>query len=203
MRRKPPLPLNPLATAVPLGHNRRPHAEQEGQMPDVSKHARPQPPATREMVGTFADRSHFEAAVAALMKAGFSRADLSVLASHDSLDVAGGEARSWRDSLIALVGELKYEGPLVAAGLIALAAGPVGAAIAGLIAAGVGGAALKELLDEVTALPDTEDFARALAAGSIILWVNVRDQAQMEAAKRILAEAGGANIHLFERSQRQ
>jgi hypothetical protein len=156
----------------------------------------------REMVGTFADRAHFEAAVAALLKSGFSRSDLSVLASHDSLDAVGHEAKPWRDVLTALVGELKYEGPLVAAGLIALAAGPTGAAIASLVAAGVGGAAVKELLDEVSAIPDSEDFARALAAGSVILWVSVDEAAQVDTAKRVLVEQGAANVHLFERPVR-
>lgn len=153
----------------------------------------------REMVGTFADRARFEAAVTALLKAGFSRSDLSVLASHDSLDAAGHEAKPWRDVLTALVGELKYEGPLVAAGLIAMAAGPTGAAIAGLVAAGVGGAAAKELLDEVSAIPDSEDFARALAAGSVILWVTVDDEAEVDTAKRALVEQGAGNVHLFTR----
>ncbi|CCG40706.1 hypothetical protein [Magnetospirillum molischianum] len=154
----------------------------------------------REVVGTFADQAHFESAVNALVQSGFERHRLSVLASHESLDVANGEERSWRDGLVALVGELKYEGPLVAAGLIAIAAGPVGAAIAGLIAAGVGGAAIKEVLDEVSALPDSADFARALAAGSVILWVGVDSSQEEETATDLLRAAGGANVHLFERS---
>ena len=121
--------------------------------------------ALREVVGTFADRTHFEAAVSTLLESGFDRGRLSVLASHDSLDAADPtKGRKWRDGLVALVGELKYEGPLVAAGLIAIAAGPVGAVIAGLVAAGVGGAALKEVLEEVAAIPDSTDFTRALAA---------------------------------------
>lgn len=154
---------------------------------------------TREVVGTFARRDRFQAAVDSLIQAGFARSDLSVLSSHDSLDAAGGGDKGWKDVLVALVGELKYEGPLVAAGLIALAAGPVGAAIAGLIAAGVGGAAAKELLDEVSALPDSEAFTRALAAGSVILWVAVGDEAQEHAAMDVLTKAGAANVHMFER----
>jgi hypothetical protein len=157
---------------------------------------------TREVVGTFADREHFQAAVDALFKAGFARTDLSVLSSHDSIDAAGRDGRSWKDALIALVGELKYEGPLVAAGLIALAAGPVGAAIAGLVAAGVGGAAAKELLDEVAALPDSDEFAKALAAGSVVLWVSVADAAREERARTILHDCSAQNIHVFERKRR-
>lgn len=155
------------------------------------------PSVRREMVGTFADRAHFQAAIASLTQAGFARSDLSVLASHDSLDAIEGEQRGWKDALTAMVGELKYEGPLVAAGLIALAAGPVGASIAALVAAGVGGVAAKELLDEVAAIPDSEDFARALAAGSVIMWVSVRDEAEESRARTILTEAGAQNIHLF------
>lgn len=157
----------------------------------------------REVVGTFADREHFQAAIDALFKAGFARTDLSVLSSHESIDTAtAGPGKSWKDALVALVGELKYEGPLVAAGLIALAAGPVGAVIAGLVAAGVGGAAAKELLDEVSALPDSEAFTRALAEGSVILWVSVADAAAEARAKAILHDAGAQNLHLFERQGR-
>ncbi|MBI5162703.1 MAG: hypothetical protein HY985_02240 [Magnetospirillum sp.] len=152
-----------------------------------------------ELVGTFSDREHFQAAVDALVKAGFPRSALSVLSSHDSLDIVGRDARPWKDVLVALVGEMKYEGPLVAAGLIALAAGPVGATIASLVAAGVGGAAAKELLDEISAIPDSDDFARALAAGSVILWVSVRDPGEADRAKAVLAAHGAANVHPFSR----
>jgi len=159
----------------------------------------PHAPSIREVVGTFADREHFMAAVDALVKAGFSRGDLSVLSSHDSIDMVGREGKQWRDVLTALVGDIKYEGPLVTAGIIALFSGPVGASVAALVAAGVGGMAAKELLDEISAIPESEDFTRALAAGSVILWVIVRDQLEEERAKTVLLETGGANIHVFER----
>jgi hypothetical protein len=151
------------------------------------------------MVGVFASRAGFESAVKALLAAGFERADLSVLSTHDSLDAASPEARDWRQHLTGLVGEAKYEGPLVAAGLIALAAGPTGAVIAGLVAAGVGAAALKELVEEVTSAPDTKGFARAIEAGSIILWVLAPDALKEGRATAILKEHGAQNIHLHER----
>ncbi|HTH15110.1 MAG TPA: hypothetical protein VL974_00545 [Magnetospirillum sp.] len=156
--------------------------------------------STREVVGTFTDREHVQAAIDKLLKAGFARTDLSVLSSHESIDAAG--RRSWKDGLIALLGELKYEGPLVAAGLIALAAGPVGATIAGLVAAGVGGAAVKELLDEVSALPDSEEFAKELAAGGVILWVSVANAETEAKAKAVLHDTSAQNIHVFERKGR-
>ncbi len=153
----------------------------------------------KEVVGIVRTREQFEAAIARLQQAGFSHSDLSALASHESIDVAGRDAKPWRDVLVALLGDLKYEAPLVTAGLIALAAGPVGATIASAVAAGVGGVAAKELLDEVTAQPHTEDFARALESGNIILWVAVTDAAREAAARDLLTEIGASNIHVNER----
>lgn len=151
--------------------------------------------ARSEVVGIFSNRRDFDCAVQSLLAAGFQRSDLSVLASHDSIDAAEPAVASWKERLVGLVGELKYEGPLITAGLIALATGPVGAAIAGLIAAGVGGAALKELMDEVTARPHSEDFARALTAGGLLLWADVADGARQAQAIEILTAAGGTNVH--------
>jgi len=156
--------------------------------------------ALREVVALFSDRTGFEGAVEALLNGGFQRTDLSVLSSHQSLDAAGSAGRAWDDAVTGLVGEIKYEGPLVTAGLIAIAAGPVGAAIAGIIAAGVGGAAIKELLDEVTARPHSEEFARALEAGSVILWVACDSDAAERNAHALLAKAGGTNIHAHNRT---
>lgn len=159
----------------------------------------PHAPAIREVVATYADRDHFMAAVNALGKAGFGRTELSVLSSHDSLDVTGADGRPWRDVLTAIAGDAKYEWPLVTAGIIALFAGPVAATAAALVAAGLGGAAAKEVLDEISAIPESDDFARALAAGSVILWVIVRDQLEEEKARVAMTETGGANVHVFER----
>ena len=148
-----------------------------------------------EIVGVFADRDQFDHAVAALLAAGFERSDLSVLASHDSLEAAGRPGKPWRETMLALAGELKYEGPLVASGAIFLAGGPVAATIAAVIGAAVGSVALKDLLEEVTAQPHTEDFARSLEAGSVILWVRTPDPERRERAKSILESNGGGNVH--------
>lgn len=150
----------------------------------------------REAVGLFADRDSFEAAIEALKGTGFERADLSVLGSHESIDAAGKPGNPWKDVLTALVGELKYEGPLVASGAILLVGGTVSATIAGIIGTAVGGVAVKEILDEVTSTPHTEDFARSLEAGSVILWVRTPDEERERAATAILEQNGGVNVHI-------
>jgi len=156
--------------------------------------------ADREVIGLFSDQDSFEAAIAALLGQGFERTDLSVLSSHESIDAAGTPGKPWRDVMTAMVGEVKYEVPLVAAGGVFLAGGPVAAVIAGIIGATVGGVAIKEVLEEVAAKPHTEDFARSLDAGGVILWVRVADSDQETAAKDILQQNGGFNIHVHERS---
>lgn len=167
----------------------------------MSSENQPETPAapTREMVCVFSNRQQFQAAVDALRAAGFSHADLSALSSHDPIDVAGQPGKPWRDVLTALVGELKYEGPLVASGIIFLAGGPMAGTVAAVVGAAVGGVAAKEVLDEVTSTPDTEDFARAVEAGSIILWAHAPDEERQRTARRIMEAEGGENVHLHQR----
>lgn len=163
----------------------------------MNERSRP-PISGPEVVGLFADRAHFEAAVAALMTAGFTHPDLSVLASHEAIEAADPPDSRWRTALTALVGELRYEGPLVASGAIVLAGGPLAAALAAIIGAAVGGIALKEVLEEATSAPHTDDFARSLAAGSVILWVRVASDDRQRDAIRILEEQGAENVHVCE-----
>lgn len=156
--------------------------------------------AIREAVGVFKDRAGFEAAVHHLLESGFERTDLSVLDSHETLDVAGKPGKPWKDVLSAMVGEIKYEGPLVASGAILLAGGPTAAMIASVIGAATAGVATKELLDEVTATPHTENFANALAAGGVILWVTCQNAEKETEALKILEQFDGGNVHMHERA---
>ena len=156
-------------------------------------------PQAVEVVGRFAERSAFQRAVEALRAAGFAAEDLSVLDSRESLAAAGESGEAWQQTLAGLVGEIHFVGPLAAAGLIMLASGPVGAAVAGLVAAGLTGAALKEALDEVKATPHTEAFARALENGALLLWVRAETATQQAEAKAILTNHGGADVHVHMR----
>jgi hypothetical protein len=152
----------------------------------------------REIVGVFADTAGFERAVRQLTDSGFAKTDLSVLSSHESIEAAKPGSRSPRDMLVALLGELRFEAPLVAAGAILLAGGPLAATIAAIIGAGLGGMALKEVIEEVTSTPDPEAFAHAVEAGGIVLWVRVCDKEEERQAKAILSQCGGWNVHLHE-----
>ncbi|GGF53107.1 MULTISPECIES: hypothetical protein [Terasakiella] len=151
-----------------------------------------------EVVGLLNSRETFEKTIEALLKEGFERTDLSVLSSHESIDAAGKPAKPLKDVLSALVGEIKFEGPMVASGAIFLAGGPIGELIGAVVGATVGGVAVKEVLDEVTATPHTEDFARAVDAGSIILWVRADGIEREAKAKEVLQNQGAENVHIHK-----
>jgi len=154
----------------------------------------------RELVGLFREPKPLEACIKDLLKSGFEHADLSVLASHEAIEAATPDDISWRDRLMPLLTEPRYEVPLVTGAIIALTSGPVGALISGLAAAGVGAAALKELIDEVTSLPDTEEFAEAVRAGEIALWVYLADPEKEATARQLLEKHGAHNIHIHLRT---
>lgn len=160
-------------------------------------------PVVREAVASFATKEQFRDATARLLAAGFKPTDLSVLATHDSLEVAGevpGYPGGPNTSLTAgLTDEVRYLGPLTVAGIVLVSGGPVAAAIAALVGAGIGGAAIKELLDYYTANKHSAEFAAALNAGAVLLWVRVADPELEAVAVRLLEEAGGRHVHVHGR----
>jgi hypothetical protein len=160
-------------------------------------------PVIREAVASFPDREHFHRAVSNLLAVGFDTTDLSVLASHDSLAVAGEPPEPQPKLLPAgLADEIKYIAPLTVAGIILLSGGAIAATVAALVGAGLGGAALKELFDDYTAPRHAEDFEAALRAGAALLWVRCEDSERELTATRILDEAGGRHVHVHGRSPR-
>lgn len=154
----------------------------------------------REAVASFSDRVKFRHAVSALIAAGFDPSDLSVLATHESLASAQEEAGGRHEILPAgLTEEIKFIEPLTDAGIILMSAGPVAAAIAALLAAGLGASALKEIFDRFTGPRHREDFTAALKAGAALLWVRCAAPDLEPRAMRILQEAGGRHVHVYDR----
>jgi len=160
-------------------------------------------PVVREAVASFVDEAHFREAVTRLLATGFAATDLSVLATHESLDTVGGIAgypERHRTLLPpGLAEEFKWIGPLTVAGIIVLSGGPVAAGIAALVGAGLGGAALVEILHDYTASGHAEGYAAAVKAGAVLLWVRCEDSEVELTATRILEEAGGRFVHIHGR----
>lgn len=156
-----------------------------------------------EVVGRFAAREPFMAAIKDLVAAGFDQSDLSVLDTHEAITAAGTPGEAWQQALAGLAGEVRYVGPITAAGLIAIATGPIGAAVAAAVGAGVTGVAAAELLETMRATPHTESFARALEAGAVLLWVRAPDAARQEQARDILARHGAEDVHVHVRAKKK
>jgi hypothetical protein len=158
----------------------------------------PQLPS-RELVGIFSQAQPLLDCIKALQTKGFSHQQLSILSSHEAIEAAAEDGGTWQDRLMPLLSETRYEVPLVSGLLIALAGGPAAAVVGGLAAAGVGVMAIKDLLEQTIALPNSEAFAEAVRTGEILLWVAVPDQASEQAAHALLESHGARNIHLTER----
>jgi hypothetical protein len=161
-------------------------------------------PVIREAVAAFPDKATFRAAVASLLAAGFKPTDLSVLATRQSLEIAGdvpGYSGSPGSALTAgLTDEVTYLAPLTIAGFALLSGGPVAAGIAAIVAGGLGGGAIAEVLERYAANRHSRDFAKALAAGAVLLWVRVDDPLLEPTAVRLLEAAGGTNAHVNART---
>ena len=112
------------------------------------------------------------------------------------------KAEAWRQSLAGMVGEVKYLGPMTAAGIIMITSGPVGAMVSALVAAGLTGVALRELLDDIKATPHTEAFARALEGGAVLLWARAETAGRQAEAGEILNRHGAADVHSHTRAQK-
>jgi hypothetical protein len=155
-------------------------------------------PLVREAVASFRSREEFDRAVDGLLAAGYPSSDISVLATHQSVEAVRGRM----DAAAAEAGtteDVNYIFPITLAGIVALSGGPIAAALGALVAAGLGGAALKDVLDRFTAAHHRDDIAAALKAGALLLWVRVPDPELEPAAVRLLEENGGRFAHIHAR----
>ncbi len=153
-----------------------------------------------DVVGRFADRESFRAAVEELRASGFESSELSVLDTREALSASESAGEAWHQTLAGLIGEVKYLGPMTAAGLIMITSGTVGALVSAVLAAGLTGVALRELLDDIKATPHTEAFARALESGAVLLWARAETPERQATASEILRRHGAADVHSHARA---
>jgi hypothetical protein len=163
--------------------------------------------ATRELVAQFKDTDGFEQAVEALLAAGFERTDLSMLGTHDSLEVAGELAGYRRDPAgsmrAGLAGGSGLIGSIALAGVLLLAAGPIGVAGAAVAAAAAGVLALRPFLGQLAESEHAEGFAQAIEDGHILLWVRTRNAEEVGRADAALTAAGGINLTRLAKPARE
>lgn len=177
------------------------------------------PGHVRETVAVFKDVAKLEAAIDELLESGFDRAEISLLASEESVEEKLGHyydkpteieddpdaprvAYVSKESLGAAEGAL-ISGPLyvaaaTSAGLAIAAGGPLAVAVtAAALGGGAGalvGAFLATYLDEQYA----GHIEEQLEHGGIVLWVNLRDAAHEQRATEILSRYIVGDLHVHE-----
>jgi len=197
----PPPVVEPPTPGAPAGETSTPAAPAES---GGSSDEEPRRSRIREAVASFATRGQFRDAVRQLLVAGFAATDLSVLASHESLETIGGvpgyRAAPGQSFLAGLTDEVSFLAPLQIAGFSALSGGPLAGAFAAAVTAGLGTVALEELVDRFVANRRGRNFGKALAAGGVLLWVRVADAASGREALRILQACAGHDAHIVTRA---
>lgn len=170
----------------------------------------------REAVGLFEDADAFERAVGALESAGFDRATISVLGTHEAVrERIGKHYRSTvevadsnraphasyvsNDSLhegeAAAIGVPFYVVGLASAAAVVASGGSLAFAIGATIVGGGVAAGLGAVLARAIAHGHSDWIRDQLENGGIVLWVTTPDDKSFERARGILEKFGATHIH--------
>jgi hypothetical protein len=171
----------------------------------------------REAVAAFTTAEDLEAAIDELLSSGFSRAELSLLASTDTVRQKLGHSfsstrdleddpnvpvtayvarESVGDAEGGVIGGLMYVGAFLGLGPVLASGGTIGAAILAAVLGGGGGTALGAMLARLIGKSHAEQLAEQLERGGLLLWVRTRDTGHEERARKILSRHSGQDVHI-------
>jgi len=170
----------------------------------------------REVVAVFDTPETLQEAIDDLLTSGFDQADLSLLATVETVDERLGHsfdavaeladsATTPRAAYVstdsigvaqgALVGVLAYIGALAAAAAAIAAGGAMPLAIAGAALGGGGGAFLGVYLAHRLSQHHDRYLGDQLKRGGLLLWVRAWEDKREQQASEILARHAGRNVH--------
>lgn len=173
--------------------------------------------STREAVAVFARPEDMEAAIDELLSSGFARAELSLLASSETVREKLGHSfsstreleddtdvpttayvarESVGDAEGAVIGGLMYVGAFLGFGPVVASGGAIGAAILAAVLGGGAGGALGSIFASIIGKKHADHLQEQMAAGGILLWVRTRDTDHEERARKILSRHSGQDVHL-------
>ncbi len=178
--------------------------------------AEPSRRTVREAVAVFDEVSELDAAVEDLLAAGFTKPDISLLASEESVRkklghryervqemedepdaprIAYRTRASLGDSDDMIIGTLTYLPTVVAAGTVVASEGVVAAAVTGTAIAGaLIGTVLTRWLDRHHA----ERLQQQLERGGLLLWVRTPDPDTERRAVEILTRHSAHDVHIHQ-----
>ena len=173
-------------------------------------------PKTIEAVAIFDDVANLDAAVEALIKAGFHKDDISLLASEAAVEEKLGHRyqrveeleddpaaprvvyrtlAEVADNERSITNSLTLLPAVIAAGTVVASAGVVAAVITG---AAVSGAVLSTVLAHWLDKSHADHLQEQLERGGLLVWVNVSTPARRDAALRILMDHATSDVHVHE-----
>jgi hypothetical protein len=170
----------------------------------------------REAVAVFDEVDELDAAVEDLLEAGFKKAEMSLLASEESVKkklghryerveemedepdaprIAYRTRASIGESDDVIIGTLTYLPTVLAAGTVVASEGVVAAAVTGTAIAGaLLGTVLTRWLDKHHA----EQLQEQLEHGGLLLWVRTPDRDSERRAVTVLSRHSAHNIHIHQ-----
>lgn len=172
---------------------------------------------TREAVALFKDEETLQGAIDELLSSGFDRAELSLLATEDTLRSTFGDrfksaveledvAEVPRSSYVSpesigdakggIIGGLVYIGAVAATGLIVLSGGTLAATIAAAAIAGGASGLVGTYFAKVVEEVHSVHLAQHLQHGGLLLWVRTWTPDDEEHAVAILGKHSGEDVHL-------
>ncbi|WP_343082091.1 hypothetical protein [Ostreiculturibacter nitratireducens] len=180
--------------------------------------------AEPEAVGIFDNFESFQAAMYDLLIAGFSRYDISVLASQETVDKKFGK-RFWRSAELqddpeaprtafvseeaigelegAIAGGFFFLGSYIAmAAMAALApVATLAGSVAGIAIGGAPGAVIGSILARRVGRHHKDYYATQIEHGGILLWVRVADHEREKIAVEIIKGHSGRDVHVHPWSE--
>jgi hypothetical protein len=172
----------------------------------------------REAVAVFDDADNMQDAIDALLSSGFDRAELSLLASEETVDEKLGHkyqkvaeleddaavprTRYYVSQEAISEGEYVFTGGLVllgtlgTVGIIVASGGTLAAAITGAALGAGSGGILGELLARFIGAQHAEYIQEQLSHGGLLVWVRCLNPEREKSAMEILAKHSARDVHV-------
>lgn len=172
---------------------------------------------SREAVGIFRSPQGLQGAIDELLRSGFHRAELSLLASeaavseklghlYTKVDVLADDPEVPRAAYVAgedigdaeggIIGGLIYVGATVAAGAVVASGGTLLAAVTGAALAGGTGGLIGSVLAKWLGDHHAHHLQEQIERGGLLLWVRTPDAAREERAIQVLGKYSAEKIHV-------
>ena len=176
----------------------------------------PEPAPVCEVVGVFHTPENLETAIDELLRSGFHRAELSLLASEEAVakklshhyrpaDEMADDPAVPRAAFVStaaigdaeggLIGGLTYVGAVVAVGAVVMSGGTLAATIAAAVLAGGTGGLIGSALARWVGHHHADHLQRQIGNGGLLLWVRAWNESDEARALEVMGKHAADKVH--------